>query len=60
MQLIANGLKTNFFVASISLVGILEDHQRKFMQDFKQSKVYQLTNMINEENWQHTKVSMKD
>ena len=30
------------------------------MVDFKQSKIFQLTNLINEENWQHMKVSKKD
>ena len=30
------------------------------MIDFKQSKIFQLTNLLNEENWQHVKVSKKD
>ena len=54
------GLRTNFSLETSEFTNILEDQQLRFILDFHQKKIFQLTNIVNEETWAQTKVSAKD
>ena len=51
MEIVANGLKTNFSFKTMSFMGILEDQQKKFLSDFHDTKQFQLKSLIDEEKW---------
>ena len=51
MEIVANGLKTNFAFKTMSFMGILEDQQKKFLSDFHDTKQFQLKSLIDEEKW---------
>ena len=57
MLTLAENLKTHFKMNTMNFVSILEEQQKKYVNDFKIKKSDELKLMLDDEMWVHSQVS---
>ena len=57
MITLAENLKTHFKINTINFITILEDQQKKYVNDFKTKKTDELKMMLEDELWTHAQVN---
>ena len=57
MLTLADNLKTHFKMNTMNFVSILEEQQKKYVNDFKIKKSDELKLMLDDEMWVHSQVS---
>ena len=56
MITMADNLKTHFKMSTVNFTYILEDQQKRYVNDFKMKKTDELKAMLDEEMWTHSQV----
>ena len=57
MLTLADNLKSHFKITTLNIVGISEEYQKKYIQEFQKKKIDELKQIIDSELWTHAQVN---